>query len=352
MYFKCYCGRNCPSCASGGGVIHIKQLREVHKLNRSQRKTIIRRQWRVQGFALFVCALVIPVNFIAIQLGLHPFLDGLQDIREVNDRIESKVYQGLDIGHRLNAYYTNLTQISLFDNLSAAELCPNQFRSRTLITPTIQDGNSTSEAPVDVMKLIGDVLDWKELVLQGREQLDERFDHIKIPTDALHVVTNATNILDTSIDFVMDYDWYLKLGLLVVDVVVLFWCLGILIAQNNVVWLGMQRLAAYFLMPIMVLLLPIFVAFACVFVSLLLVNAGTTTAEIHAHIRTLTLSLPSTDFCVGNDTYNSPLGSLSDMIEQLNGAALDKTLHYYGMVRYNIHNGNERFNSLPSYRIA
>lgn len=279
LYLKCSCRhRGRTSCAAGGEVIHIKQLREVHHLNRSQRKNLIRRQWRVQGLALLLCAMVIPANLVGIQLGLHPFLDGLQDIRDVNDQIESKVYQGLDIGHRLEGYYQNLTQLQVLD---ISELCPNQLSHRQLMTPTLET-NSTIELRNNGTELLGDLLEWAELVSQGLDQIDTRFEDIHIPTDALHLVTNATNILDHAIDLMVEYDWYLKFGLLVLDVIVLFWCLGILVAQNNIVWIGMHRVAAYFLMPVMFLLLPALVVAACGFAAMLVVNAGTFLRIINA----------------------------------------------------------------------
>jgi hypothetical protein len=272
IFFKCVCGRSRPACAAGGGVIDIKQLREVHDLSRSQRKNIIRRQWRIQGLALFTCTLVVPATFVGIRLGLHPFLDALSDIRETNDQIESKAYQGKHIGSQLLAFYHNLTNLPMKD-LPISELCPNQFADRMLVTPIIDFGSLNVTA--NETKLMENMLEWKDLLLHGLDMVDERFNSIQIPTDALNSVTNATQAIDTGIDFVLENDWYLKMGLLVLDVVVLFWCFGILAAQSNMDWIGMQRLAAYFLMPILLLILPALVVAACGFWTMLVINSGT-----------------------------------------------------------------------------
>jgi hypothetical protein len=270
-YLKCMCGRDRPACASGGGVMDIKQLREVHDLSRSQRKKIIRRQWRIQRLALFTCALIIPATFVGVNLGLHPFLDALSDIRDTNDQIESKAYQGKHIGFQLYGFYQNLTRLPMED-LAISELCPNQFADRRLVTPIVDFGSLNATA--NETELLENMLEWKDLLLQGLDTIDERFGSIQIPYDALDSLTNATHFIDIGIDFVLENDWYLKLGLLVLDVVVLFWCLGILAAQSNIDWIGMQRVAAYFLMPILLIILPGLVVAACGFWTVLLVNSG------------------------------------------------------------------------------
>jgi hypothetical protein len=271
MYLKCCCNRKRQACASGGGVIHIIELREIHHLSRSERKNIIRRQWRVQGLALFTCALMIPASFVWVHLGLQPFLGAMTDISDVIDKTESLAYQGMHIGLQLDSFYKNLTQLTL-DDLEIVDLCPNQFPKRILVTPVA--GFDSLNATANETELINNLLEWKDLVLQGLELLDERFGSINIPTDTLHFLTNVTNVIENGIDFVFENDWYFKLGLLVVDVVVMFWFVAILAARNNIDWIGMQRVAAYFLIPVLLIILPGLVVTACGFWTLLLVNAG------------------------------------------------------------------------------
>ena len=102
-------------CASGGDVVDVKEMKKVYNLDKFERKQRIRRNWRVQNTCLVNCIALLPCTILMIKFGLDPFIDSLYDVQQMNDRIDSHAYRGIQTMTQLHDAFNNIQRIQESD---------------------------------------------------------------------------------------------------------------------------------------------------------------------------------------------------------------------------------------------
>jgi hypothetical protein len=352
---KFRCGNERVGCAAGGGPVDIAALKKHHRLSRRERKDRILRNWRVQTVCLLCCGAMLIASILLVQLGLEPFIASLEDLQSINDSVDSRAYRGIQIVAELQKAHSYLAGIQNSSDLRVATtiqtICPQPFLDAIIFrknataanaTATTLDNataasNGTVAASHPTMNItagfdVNVLLDLAnssiyQKVVDGFNQLDafvKAYD-LNTASEALVQVTGMTESVDMGADWLYRNDWTLKMMVLVMDVLLVFFLVGILSTKHSLDWPAYHRVATWLLVPAFAaVLVGIFLAMF-LFLALAVINAGTCLifycyfslrivalpfGGVQPHTRILAFS----DFCVGNREIASPLGTLNQMV--------------------------------------
>lgn len=276
-------------CAAGGDVVDVKEMKKVHNLDKFERKHRIRRNWRVQTACLLTCITMLPCTILMIKFGLDPFIESLHDIQQINDRIDSHAYRGIQTVTQLQDAYNNIqgvpqSDFQLFDdninNLTLDVACASNFTMfSSFLGNFSMAGNRTNQSRTprtnETMRL-SDVFDWATF----QEEITNTISNVSIydfngTYSMLYQLTNGTSAVDTGIDTLNGHDWVIRMLVVILDVVVIFLIVGILFVKDNIDYPAYQSFTSYILLPLFCSCLIATVIGTYMFSSIAIINAGT-----------------------------------------------------------------------------
>ena len=137
--------------------------------------------------------------------------------------------------------------------------------------PAVSVDTWDDSAFYDVINLF---LQWQESAINDLDVVTDSFAHIESAEAVLYQTTNATDLVEQVYDLALEYDWILKMALLILDVIVVFWIFAIVVAQNSIDWPALHRIAASLFLPSLCLLFLFFLLASLVVSGATLANAG------------------------------------------------------------------------------
>jgi hypothetical protein len=90
----------------------------------------------------------------------------------------------------------------------------------------------------------------------------------------LYQLTRGTAAVDAGIDTLNDHDWLIRLLIVITDVVVIFFIVGILFVKDNVDYPAYQSFTSYILLPLFCASLFATVITTYIFSTVAVLNAG------------------------------------------------------------------------------
>jgi hypothetical protein len=247
-------------CAAGGQIMDVGALR-LAKVCRAERKRRILRAWRTQSLFLLASLLLPTFSFLLVNNGLDPFIASLQSLVDVNNQVDAKAFRGIQIADSITALYNDMKVIPNFDVHS---FCPNV------------NANTNTNALSTVLLTSSGMYTLPETFKAGLEMVDSFVkEYLTDIRPGLVQVTDATRLIDQSIDSVYDSDWILKLFLVALNVVNGFFIFGVFLSKISVVYSAFQAMMSYLMIPLFCLALIGSIAATCAAVSMALANAGT-----------------------------------------------------------------------------
>lgn len=275
----------------------IKHLKKVQRLPKSERKYRIMRNWRVQSACLLACLAIPPMSVLMIQFGLEPFIGSLEDIQQINDQVDSRAFRAIQITAMLQESHAILDELKRNSSfvttaLEMNELCPNFDPSLILHKEDEADKASqnstestttTSTTTVDLSALLGfDPVAVHDAIALSFAQADNFVSYsTQSAAETLYQVTDFTKGVDQGIDNLYHNDWIIRLGVVILDVVVLFLAFAIFLTKHSIDYPAYQQLAAWVLVPIFCGALAASIVGTCVFVSMAIANAGACSYQHH-----------------------------------------------------------------------
>lgn len=280
LLFKFYFGVERVGWAAGGQVVDVKQLKHEHRLEKNDRKQRIVRNWRVQTACLVACASLLPVSMLMLRLGLNPVIASLEELREINDQVDSRAFRGMLIVAELQTTQKDLHTMRqsglLAEEITDEQFCPSFANTTGLLDDeTVPSRNASisdigalqSFLPSSLQRSVASGLDNMQSILLSYE--------LDFVGEALSILTNATATIDSGIDNMYSHDWIVKLLVVIMNVVVIFLMVGILIAKENTDYPAYQSFAAWVLLPLFGVIQIAAVGGTCIFLSVSMLNAGT-----------------------------------------------------------------------------
>jgi len=282
---KFYCKLERVGCAAGGEVVDIKYLKKVEGLPKYKRKARILRNWRVQTVCLVACLSILPLSILMLQLGLEPFIDSMTDIQDINDIVESRSFRAIQIitqlqdSHKQLLAFRRNSSSSIQTTLKMENICPD-FDPSLVILPN-------SNASITIMTTTTTDIDLKGLLGFDpdtvRKHVEAAYDQVtaymkydtKATKDTIYQVTDFTQAVDMGIDSFYSHDWIIRMGVVILDVVVLFLAFGIFLTKHSIDYPAYQRLTTWVLVPLFCGAMAACVVGTCVFLSMGIANAGT-----------------------------------------------------------------------------
>lgn len=285
LVFKYYYRIERVGCASGGDVVDVKEMKRVYNLDKFERKQRIRRNWRVQNTCLITCILILPSTILMINFGLDPFIDSLYDVQQMNDRIDSHAYRGIQTVTQLNDAYNHIQQIQepnvqLFDNnftnLYVNAACVSNV---TIFSSLVGNLTNLPKAKLPRMNMtmrLKDVFDWNSYQEEVKNTIANFSTYDFTGTNSvLYRLTNGTAAVDAGIDTLNGHDWLIRLLVVILDVVVIFMIVGILFVKDNIDYPAYQSFTSYILLPLFCASLLATIIATYMFTTVAVLNAGT-----------------------------------------------------------------------------
>ena len=285
LVFKYYYRIERVGCASGGDVVDVKEMKRVYNLDKFERKQRIRRNWRVQNTCLIACILILPSTILMINFGLDPFIDSLYDVQQMNDRIDSHAYRGIQTVTQLNDAYNHIQQIQepdvqLFDNnftnLYVNAACVSNV---TIFSSLVGNLTNLPKAKLPRMNMtmrLKDVFDWNSYQEEVKNTIANFSTYDFTGTNSvLYRLTNGTAAVDAGIDTLNGHDWLIRLLVVILDVVVIFMIVGILFVKDNIDYPAYQSFTSYILLPLFCASLLATLIATYMFTTVAVLNAGT-----------------------------------------------------------------------------
>ena len=358
LVLKFYCRIERVGCASGGDVVDVKEMKKVYNLDKFERKQRIRRNWRVQNTCLLTCITLLPCTFLMIKFGLDPFIDSLHDVQQMNDRIDSHAYRGIQTLSQLHDAYNQIqyrvqeSDFQLLDkNFSNTKLdlaCVSNITKFSSVVGNLtklkqNNPGTTGNLPRTNMTIrLQDVFDWT----QYQEEIKNTITNVSVydfngSKSVLYQLTNGTTAVDTGIDAVNDHDWLIRLLVVIMDVVVIFMIVGILFVKDNIDYPVYQSFTSYILLPFFCTSLFATIIATYIFTTVAVLNAGMfcqiSKSIFCCFLWILTIVVKffdKEDFCSGGNAYgyNSPLGTIREVVAQYGYASHSlpyRALQYY-----------------------
>ena len=285
LVFKYYYRIERVGCASGGDIVDVKEMKRVYNLDKFERKQRIRRNWRVQNTCLITCILILPSTILMINFGLDPFIDSLYDVQQMNDRIDSHAYRGIQTVTQLNDAYNHIQQIQepdvqLFDNnftnLYVNAACVSNV---TIFSSLVGNLTNLPKAKLPRMNMtmrLKDVFDWNLYQEEVKNTIANFSTYDFTGTNSvLYRLTNGTAAVDAGIDTLNGHDWLIRLLVVILDVVVIFMIVGILFVKDNIDYPAYQSFTSYILLPLFCASLLATIIATYMFTTVAVLNAGT-----------------------------------------------------------------------------
>ena len=285
LVFKYYYRIERVGCASGGDVVDVKEMKRVYNLDKFERKQRIRRNWRVQNTCLITCILILPSTILMINFGLDPFIDSLYDVQQMNDRIDSHAYRGIQTVTQLNDAYNHIQQIQepnvqLFDNnftnLYVNAACVSNV---TIFSSLVGNLTNLPKAKLPRMNMtmrLKDVFDWNSYQEEVKNTIANFSTYDFTGTNSvLYRLTNGTAAVDAGIDTLNGHDWLIRFLVVILDVVVIFMIVGILFVKDNIDYPAYQSFTSYILLPLFCASLLATIIATYMFTTVAVLNAGT-----------------------------------------------------------------------------
>ena len=285
LVFKYYYRIERVGCASGGDIVDVKEMKRVYNLDKFERKQRIRRNWRVQNTCLIACILILPSTILMINFGLDPFIDSLYDVQQMNDRIDSHAYRGIQTVTQLNDAYNHIQQIQepdvqLFDNnftnLYVNAACVSNV---TIFSSLVGNLTNLPKAKLPRMNMtmrLKDVFDWNSYQEEVKNTIANFSTYDFTGTNSvLYRLTNGTAAVDAGIDTLNGHDWLIRLLVVILDVVVIFMIVGILFVKDNIDYPAYQSFTSYILLPLFCASLLATIIATYMFTTVAVLNAGT-----------------------------------------------------------------------------
>jgi hypothetical protein len=221
-----------------------------------------------------------------IKFGLDPFIDSLYDVQQMNDRIDSHAYRGIQTVTQLYDAYNNIQQfqsedLQLFDhNITDLELNAVCVKNVSMFSSvvgnlTIPTKIKTGSGYTNTTIRFKDVIDWTlhQEEIQSTIANFSTFD-FNGSNSVLYQLTNGTAAVDIGIDTLNDHDWLIRLLVVIMDVVVIFLIVGILFVKDNVDFPAYQSFTSYVLLPLFCASLFATVIATYYFTTVGVLNAG------------------------------------------------------------------------------
>ena len=285
LVFKYYYRIERVGCASGGDIVDVKEMKRVYNLDKFERKQRIRRNWRVQNTCLITCILILPSTILMINFGLDPFIDSLYDVQQMNDRIDSHAYRGIQTVTQLNDAYNHIQQIQepnvqLFDNnftnLYVNAACVSNV---TIFSSLVGNLTNLPKAKLPRMNMtmrLKDVFDWNLYQEEVKYTIANFSTYDFTGTNSvLYRLTNGTAAVDAGIDTLNGHDWLIRFLVVILDVVVIFMIVGILFVKDNIDYPAYQSFTSYILLPLFCASLLATIIATYMFTTVAVLNAGT-----------------------------------------------------------------------------
>ena len=285
LVFKYYYRIERVGCASGGDIVDVKEMKRVYNLDKFERKQRIRRNWRVQNTCLITCILILPSTILMINFGLDPFIDSLYDVQQMNDRIDSHAYRGIQTVTQLNDAYNHIQQIQepdvqLFDNnftnLYVNAACVSNV---TIFSSLVGNFTNLPKAKLPRMNMtmrLKDVFDWNSYQEEVKNTIANFSTYDFTGTNSvLYRLTNGTTAVDAGIDTLNGHDWLIRLLVVILDVVVIFMIVGVLFVKDNIDYPAYQSFTSYILLPLFCASLLATIIATYMFTTVAVLNAGT-----------------------------------------------------------------------------
>ena len=285
LVFKYYYRIERVGCASGGDIVDVKEMKRVYNLDKFERKQRIRRNWRVQNTCLITCILILPSTILMINFGLDPFIDSLYDVQQMNDRIDSHAYRGIQTVTQLNDAYNHIQQIQepdvqLFDNnftnLYVNAACVSNV---TIFSSLVGNLTNLPKAKLPRMNMtmrLKDVFDWNLYQEEVKNTIANFSTYDFTGTNSvLYRLTNGTAAVDAGIDTLNGHDWLIRFLVVILDVVVIFMIVGILFVKDNIDYPAYQSFTSYILLPLFCASLLATIIATYMFTTVAVLNAGT-----------------------------------------------------------------------------
>ena len=285
LVFKYYYRIERVGCASGGDIVDVKEMKRVYNLDKFERKQRIRRNWRVQNTCLITCILILPSTILMINFGLDPFIDSLYDVQQMNDRIDSHAYRGIQTVTQLNDAYNHIQQIQepdvqLFDNnftnLYVNAACVSNV---TIFSSLVGNFTNLPKAKLPRMNMtmrLKDVFDWNSYQEEVKNTIANFSTYDFTGTNSvLYRLTNGTAAVDAGIDTLNGHDWLIRLLVVILDVVVIFMIVGVLFVKDNIDYPAYQSFTSYILLPLFCASLLATIIATYMFTTVAVLNAGT-----------------------------------------------------------------------------
>jgi hypothetical protein len=286
-------------CAAGGsGAIQVDALRRDGVTRRRRRNRIL-RNWRIRA-VFCVASLAVPALSVCLyNHGADRFLASLADLDDLGSQLKSQAARGVETATQLLFLQDQLDILLQMDVLLT--YCPNYASS--------QWANQSGFVPVIQQDLVSS---WEETKSFVQEYTGDSM------VESLQQVTRGTDMVQETIDWFFRHDWILTLFLVVLNIVIGFFLVGVFLTKNGIDCAAFQRVLSYVMLPLFCLVTVATVTLTCALAIFGSMNA---------------------DLCSGGAAPGSPVGSLSDILltsqQEDNSTALMyiRALDYYASVR-------------------
>ena len=181
----------------------------------------------------------------------------LVDVERVNGDIEARAFRGIEITNSLITTARGLENSGLLD--------VSQFQFDMMCS-----NNGT--APVAQQLGLDDVQDEVTTGVTLVQRLLK--DKLLIVEKGLRDVTSANRSVDKALEKTLSNDWYLKLFLVMLNVVNFLLWIGAFLTRCGIDFHGYQKTLAWLVLPVFGLLLLATIAIMGLTLSLALINAG------------------------------------------------------------------------------
>lgn len=256
-------------CAAGGGVVDVAVMHE-EGLSRTKRKYRILRNWRVQTIFL-MASLTIPVlSFLMANRGINPFISTLAELNAISNTVDSLAYMGLNANTKVFETHAELQRLI---NMKDENFCP-MYKS--------------SEWAHEKLNLHSIRRTMKSGVYDVTTWINK---YSRFTNETLIDITNSAAAIESVLDWMNLNDWIIRLFLVVLNVVNVFFLLGVFLTKNAIDYVALQAMTQYFFLPLFSLVTIFAVALTSVVAVLGVMNA---------------------DFCSGG--AGSPAGFIQDVI--------------------------------------
>ena len=237
--------------AAGGEVIDVVLLRDK-SVRRWQRWQRITRSVRIQNlFAIFSVGLIC-FSFVFGNQGLGPFITSLDDVSAAVGQIQSRTRHGMHLAHLLSSHMVSLRP---FLDFNISKVCPNH--AETILESEFSLDTTSTE------------------IISAGKQLDYFMENDLDPfLQGVDQVAETCKTVDSAISSARDNDWIIRLFLVAVNVINIFFIFGVMLTRNKINFPFYQDVLGIFFVPAFSATLVFAVAAMCLIAVTSMINAG------------------------------------------------------------------------------